>query len=127
MKSDGSGIQLPLLSHVTVSITSSQVNIKTKPSRVEKECSLMFLSTNGNLQSRSTARNIVMIIVNNFASVIITYAIHFSRVWFPFSIPSTCGCIWASQCKSRRACVCDELSLYWRAILRSTDHSNRMM
>ena len=57
IKPAGSGIQLPLLSHVTLSVTSSQVNIKTKPSTVEIECSLMFLSTNGNSQSRSTARN----------------------------------------------------------------------
>ena len=66
MKSAGLGIQLPLLSHVTLRVVSvvelrdisfSQVSVKTEPSRVELKFRLMFPTTSGNPQSAVWQRN----------------------------------------------------------------------
>ena len=77
MKSAGLGIQLPLLSHVTLRVVSlvelrdisfSQVSVRREPSRVELKFSLIFLFTSGTPQSAACMigidyHNLVIIII----------------------------------------------------------------
>ena len=76
MKSAGLGIQLPLLSHVTLRVVSvvfmlkfnisfSQVSVKIEPSRVELKFSLMLLSISGSSQSAVTVYDNDIIAIDN--------------------------------------------------------------
>ena len=108
-----------------------QVSVKIEPSRVELWFSVTFPSNCGTPQSAALIQPLSIIMVQFTITIlimsIITYAVHLSRVWFPSSIPSTYWCAWASQYKSMRTCVCDELSLSVRDDLRfSVYNYNRL-